>query len=222
MDPMNPSTDQPPAGVPAPGAVAPATGTPPPVWSMPPSPIAMPSVVAATPLAPARRRRDPLTILMVVAAFVALGGVGFAVGRVTAPTAAAATAGRGGFGNGSFNNPGGGSFTTGGNGATGLGRGGFGGGVALKGTITEATADHIILKLANGSTLTIPVDSSTTYHRQASATSGDIATGATVEVQLSAGGTPGVGTGQQPAASGAPGGVTRALGPASDITIVGQ
>ena len=123
MDPMNPSTDQPPAGVPAPGAVAPATGTPPPVWSMPPSPIAMPSVVAATPLAPARRRRDPLTILMVVAAFVALGGVGFAVGRVTAPTAAAATAGRGGFGNGSFNNPGGGSFTTGGNGATGLGRG---------------------------------------------------------------------------------------------------
>jgi hypothetical protein len=222
MDPMNPSTDQPPAGIPAPGAIPPGTGAPPPVWSMPPSPIQMPPVVPATPLAPARRRRDPLTILMVVAAFVALGGVGFAAGRVTAPAAAATTAGRGGFGNGSFNNPGTGSFTTGGNGAAGLGRGGFGGGVSLNGTITEATSDHITLKLANGSTLTIPVDSSTTYHRQASAASGDVTTGATVQVQLNAGGTPGVGIGQQPAASGAPGGATRALGPASDITIVGQ
>ena len=197
-----------------------ATDAPPPVWSMPPSPITMPPVVAATPPPPPRRRRDPLTILMVVAAFVALGGVGFAVGRVSAP-AAAATAGRGGLGNGTFNNPNGGSFTPGGNGFAGLGRGGLGG-VSLTGTITEVTADHIVLKLANGSTLTIPVNSSTAYHRQASATSGDVTTGATVQVQLNVGGTNGVGTGQQPAASGAPSDATRVLGPASDVTIVGQ
>jgi hypothetical protein len=190
---------------------------------MPPSPVSLPPLVPATPPAPVRRRRDPLTILMVVAAFVALGGVGFAVGRVTAPASAAATNGRGQFGNGTF--PGGsfapgGSFNPGGNGFAGAGRGGLGG-VALTGTITEVTADHIVLKLANGSSLTIPVNSSTAYHRQASATSTDVATGTTVQVQLSVGGTPGA-TGQQPDTSGAPGGGTRVLGPASDITIVGK
>lgn len=226
MDPMNPSTDQP-TGLPAPGAVPQAADVPPPVWSMPPSPVPLPPVVPAAPPAPVRKRRDPLTILMVVAAFVALGGVGFAVGRVTAPAAAAAANGRGQFGNGTFNFPNGGSFAPGGsfnpggNGLAGAGRGGLGG-VALTGTITEVTADHIVLKLANGSSITIPVNSSTAYHRQASATSTDVTTGTTVQVQLSAGGTPGVVVGQQPNASGAPGGATRELGPASDITIVGQ
>lgn len=229
MDPMNPSTDQPTGGLPASGAVPPAADVPPrsaadvppPVWSMPPSPVPLPPVVPAIPPAPTRRRRDPLTILMVVAAFVALGGVGFAVGRVTAPAAAAAANGRGQFGNGTFTNPGG-SFAPGDNGVAGFGRGGLSGGVALTGTITEVTADHIVLKLANGSTLTIPVNGSTAYHRQASATSSDVTTGTTVQVQLSVGGTNGTGVGQQPSASGAPGTATRVLGTASDITIVGQ
>ena len=236
MDPTNPTnqptgpapagqvpTDQPPAGFAAvPGAVPPEASTPP-VWSMPPAPVAMPPIVAATPGAPARRGRDPLTILMFAAAFVALGGVGFAAGRVTAPAAAvASTGGRGG--SGGFNFPGGGSFNPGGgNGAGGLGR--FGGGVSIQGTITETTADHITIKLANGSTVTIPVDSSTAYHRQASATSSDVQTGATVLVQLTAGGTTGRGQAPSdstaPGASGAPGAAAgRVIGTASDVTIV--
>jgi hypothetical protein len=229
MDPTNPPTSQTPTGQTpgafstAPSEVPPGSGVPP-VWSMPPAPLAMPPVVAVSPGVPAARRRDPLTILMFAAAFVALGGVGFAAGRVTAPAAAtASTGGRGG--NGGFNFPGGGSFNPGGgNGAGGLGR--FGGGVSIQGTITETTADHITIKLANGSSVTIPVDSSTAYHRQASATSSDVQTGATVLVQLTGGGANGRG-GQAPNGSGAPGasgapGTTtgRVVGTASDVTIV--
>lgn len=239
MEPMNRPTypgspDQPPGpgGEPAGPATtpgAPTSGLPgtspaadgiPPAWNLPPAPFPVPPVMPATsaPVAPAKRRRDPLTIVMVVAAFVALGGVGFAAGRVTAPAAAnTGTGGRGGNG-GAFNFPGG-SFTPGG------GNGGFGrlaGAVSITGTITEVTADHITLKLANGTSLTIPVDSNTAYHRQASASATDVTTGAQVQVQLSAGANGGGGGGQQPGASGAPSTGGRTLGPASDITIVGQ
>lgn len=232
MERMNRPTDPgfpdpPPAADPvgpamAPGALTPGIpGTPPattegvpPAWSLPPAPFAAPPVLPAMSApAAAKRRRDPLTILMVAAAFVALGGVGFAAGRVTAP--ATANAGRGGLGGGggAFAFPGG-SFAPGGNG--GLGR--IAGGVSLRGTITEVTADRITLKLANGSTVSIPVDSNTAYHRQASATATDVTTGTEVQVQLSAG-AGGGGGGQQPGASGAPGTGGR---PASDITIVGK
>ncbi len=240
MEPMNRPTypgspDQPPAPGTDPAAPTPALGaqpsgmpgTPPaaadgvpPAWNLPPAPFPVPPVMPAlsAPVAPAKRRRDPLTIVMVVAAFVALGGVGFAAGRVTAPTPAnAGTGGRGGNG-GAFTIPGG-SFAPGG------ANGGFGrlaGAVSITGTITEVTADHITLKLANGSSLTIPVDSNTAYHRQASASATDVTTGAQVQVQLSAGGNGGGGGGQQPGASGAPGTGGRTVGPASDITIVGQ
>ena len=163
-----------------------------------------------------KRRRDPLTIVMFVAAFVALAGVAFAVGRVTAPAATTtATGARGGNG---FNFPGG-SFNPG---AANGGTGGLGrfGGVSLRGTVTEATADHITLKLTNGTSLTIPVDANTAYHQQASATAGDVKSGTTVEVQVTAGGVAGGGVGAN--ASGAPGIGGRVLGPASDITIVTQ
>ena len=215
-DPVGPAT--------APGAQTPGLpGTPPaatdgipPAWNLPPAPFPLPPVLPAMSApAPAKRRRDPLTIVMVAAAFVALGGVGFAAGRVTAP--ATAIAGTGGRGNGTFVGPGG-SFAPGGNG--GFGR--FAGAVSITGTITEMTADHITLKLANGSTLTVPIDSNTAYHRQASASSTDVTTGAQVQVQLSAGANGGGGGGQQPGASAAPGTGGRTVGPASDITIVGQ
>ena len=241
MEPMNQPTfpgspDQPTGPDVEPGAAAsPAAGVPgvpgmppattdgmPPAWNLPPAPFPVaPVMPAISAPAPAKKRgRDPLTIVMVAAAFVALGGVGFAAGRVTAP--APANAGNGGRG-GQFGFPGG-SFTPGGSFAPG-GNGGFGriaGAVSITGTITEMTADHITLKLTNGSTITIPVDSNTAYHRQASASATDVTTGAQVQVQLSAGANGGGGGGQQPGASGAPGTGGRTVGPASDITIVGQ
>jgi hypothetical protein len=223
MDPTNQPTDPTYGGVPpAPGSTPGGPEAAPPVWSLPPAPFPVPPVLpAVSPPAPARRGRDPLTIVMVVAAFVALGGVGFAAGRVTAPAAAAA--GTGGRNGGAFDFPGGGSFTPGGNGANGLGR--FGGGVSVRGTITNATPGQITIKLANGSTVTIPVDSNTAYHREANASSSDVQTGTTVLVQLTQGGTTGDGgvshASGAPDASGAPGGPAgRALGTASDVTIV--
>jgi hypothetical protein len=220
MDPTNQPTDPMRAGLPpAPGAVPGGPDAAPPVWNLPPAPVPVAPVVPAMTAAPARRRRDPLTMIMFVAAFIALAGVGFAVGRVTAPAATATVGGRGGNG---FNFPNGGSFAPGASGAGGAGLGRFAGGVSIRGTITEVTADHITLKLTNGSTVTIPVDSNTAYHHQTSATSSDVTSGASVIVQLTAGVGGGGGGGLQPNASGAPGIGGRAVSPASDVTIVGQ
>ena len=223
MDPTNPSHDPNAAPGAAPGTGFDPAGSQPPVWSVPPMPVPPPIVSAPVKAGSGKRRRDPLTLVMFAAAFVAVGGVGFATGRVTAPAATVGTdAGR--FGNGNF--PGasfglGGSGTVGGNGGF-AGAGRFGG-VSLKGTVTEVTADHITLKLANGTTLSIPVDSGTTYHSQAAATASDVKAGVTVQVSLTQG-TGGVGPGTNPNASAAPGGngIGRSLGTASDITIVGQ
>ena len=222
MEPTNRPADPIIGGVPPVPGVNPAgADAPPPAWSMPPAPFPLPPVMPTAAAAPKKRGRDPLTLVMVGAAFVALAGVGFAAGRVTAPANTAAAGGGRGNG-GAFNFPGGGSFTPGGSFAPG-GNGGLGrvaGGVSIKGTITEVTADHISLKLANGTTVTIPVNSNTTYHQQTGATSSDVTSGTSVQVQLSAGLGGGGGGGQQPNASGAPSASGRAIGPASDITIV--
>ena len=104
--------------------------------------------------------------LLVVAALVAVGGVTFAVGRLTAPVAASAAArGNGGaaFGNGARPS-----------GAPGFGRqGGLGGvfaggsgGLSIRGTVASVTADTLTITLASGTTVQIPLEASTTYHRQ--------------------------------------------------------
>ena len=219
MDPTNQPTDPTPAGLPpAPRAIPGGSDAAPPVWNLLPAPVPVAPVVPVMTAAPTRRRRDPLTLVMFAAAFVALAGVGFAVGRVTAP--AAAPAGFGGRGGNGFNFPGG-SFDPTASGAAGAGLGRFAGGVSIRGTITEVTADHITLKLTNGSSVTIPVDTNTAYHHQTAATSSDVQSGASVIVQLTAG-VGGGGGGFQPNASGAPGIGGRAISPASDVTIVGQ
>ena len=147
------------------------------------------------------------TGILALAALVAIGGIAFAGGRLTAPAAAATTAGttgRQGFG---FN--GGAGASAGNGGGTGFANrlGGENGGVTLQGTVTAISSSSLSLKLANGTTVTIPIDSSTTYHRQQAATSTDVASGATVLVEVSgfggrAGGTAGTGggAGSSPAA----------------------
>jgi len=90
--------------------------------------------------------------------------------------------------------------------------------VSLQGTVTTVASDSITLQLANGQTLTIPVDSSTTYHSQAPATATDVTAGKTVIVQLSGGRFVGGGNGNGNG-NGA-GGQGRGLGAASSITVV--
>ena len=132
------------------------------------------------------------TGILALAALVAIGGVAFAGGRLTAPAAAATTAGttgRQGFG---FN--GGAAGTA--NGGAGVANrlGGENGGVTLQGTVTAISSSSLSLKLANGTTVTIPIDSATTYHRQQAATSTEVASGATVLVEVSGFGGRGAGT----------------------------
>jgi hypothetical protein len=155
-----------------------------------------------------------LNILVAIAALVAVGGVAFAGGRLTAPAAAAAGAGNGGrfFGpNASF---------APGQGGRQPGFGGFGGGfgsanLSIKGTVTGVTPTSITLELANGGTITLGVDGSTTYHQQESASASKVSKGQQVIVQLAGRG----GGGAGPGSSGAPAGSGAPTGTASDITI---
>jgi hypothetical protein len=164
-------------------------------------------------IAPAKKADRTFTILLAVGLLIAVGGVTFAVGRITAPAAAATTRGNGGFGNGGFANGG-----AGGTGAAGLGRGGFGGGVLVTGTVDSISGTTMTLKEANGSTVTVNLAGTTTYHAQAAATSADVTTGKQVQVEVQiAGGFGGQGVpGASPGADASP--VPGASAPTRTIT----
>jgi preprotein translocase subunit YajC len=159
-------------------------------------------------------KQDKTTIaLLLVAALVAIGGIGFAAGRVTAGSTAPANngglTGRGG-GTGGFVRPSlapGQTFDAGqfagGNGGVGR-NGGIAGGVT--GTVVSVDGSTMTVKLANGTTVTVDLSGSTTYHTATSATSGDVKAGAQVTVSIDTAAL--VGETPNPSASGGLGGRT--------------
>ena len=204
--------------------IAPTGGSDPfdrPVASAPvgASPVAAASVGAA-PMRGKGRSGMLVNVLLAVALVVAVGGVAFAVGRVTAPatTATGRTGfganGQGGFGPNASGAPGGGF-----NGGLGAGN------VSIQGTVTAVSADSITIQLASGQSITIPTTAQTTYRESQASTAAAVTSGKTVIVQLPAGrgafgngnGNGNGGQGGGPNASGAPG---RTLGPASTITVI--
>jgi hypothetical protein len=134
---------------------------------------------------PAKQDRTTMALLF-VAALVAVGGIGFAFGHLTAPgaTAAANPSGRG-FGGRAFAslapgqtlNPG--QF---GAGAAGRGLGGVAGGVS--GTVQSVTGSTITIQEANGTVVTIDLSGTTTYHSAAAASPSDVKVGTSVTVQI--------------------------------------
>ena len=170
---------------------------------------------------PPARRANSVTVLLVVSAMVALGGVAFAVGRVT-------STGQGGTGqttvNGANGAPGANGLPAFGPNASGqpddaFGRrdGGFGGAATISGTVVSVTSSSITVQLANGQTVTVATGSSTTYHAQTAATSRDVTQGATVTVKTSGSGNlpnPGSSAGASPGTAGS---LT-----ATDVTINGK
>jgi hypothetical protein len=154
-----------------------------------------------------------LNVILVFAVVVAVGGVAFAIGRNTAPVAAASARGNGLFGNGNFAR---GSFEPGASGAPG---GGFLGGLRgdggfnLSGTVQSVTGDTLTITTANGQTLEFTLGADTTYSTKAPATAGDIKTGSKVEVQLQLGA-----GGFRPNASAAPS--AGPVGTAGSVTVV--
>jgi hypothetical protein len=185
-----------------------------------------PAVTPVTPVRGPSRRRGVVDVVLVVAAIFAIGGVGFALGRVTAPASQAIAAGGGRFGGGG-QLPGGGQVGNGGGatgqGGFGAGAGGFlgagGAGITITGQVTEITEDHVTLKLASGQTIQIAVNASTAYHTQAAASVSDVTTGSTVQVQVTRG--PGTGgTGNGGTGNGGTGTGRLNLGAASSVTVV--
>ena len=135
----------------------------------------LPAPAAAT---PRRRSSRVLDLALAGAAIIAIGGVAFAIGRVTA--AAPATAG---FapGGATIVRPGG-SFDPG----TGPGpRFALGGGLTIDGTVTAIDADSITVKTADGEERTFDLDGSTTYREATDATASDVSVGDDVSVKVS-------------------------------------
>lgn len=155
-----------------------------------------------------------LNALLALAAVVAIGGIAFAIGRTTAPAAAADPRGAfpGGFPNGSFAPNA--SFAPGASGFPGGqgGIGGLGGGITISGKVQSVSADTLTIETKAGQTIELSLDQDTTYHRKADGAAADVTTGSTVEVQIDFAG--GVG---RPAASADSSGP---LGTASSVTVV--
>jgi preprotein translocase subunit YajC len=122
-------------------------------------------------------------VLLLIAAFVAVGGIGFALGHLTAPaTSGAANPSMGrGFGGARPSLAPGQSFAPGG-GAAGSGLGGVSGGVS--GTVQSIDGSTMTVQLANGTTVTVDLTGSTTYHSETPASAGDVKVGSSVVVQI--------------------------------------
>jgi hypothetical protein len=179
-----------------------------------PEPVAPePAPVVRPRVPPSQRRSIGTSLVLGLAAVVAVGGLAFAAGRLTAPAAAAATGfnrtNGGGFGNGEFPRASGAPGAFGGL----RGAGGFG----IQGTVTAVASDHLTLQLANGTTLTIPLTSSTTYHQQTTGSASDVQVGKQVQVQLERNASGSGGAGATPGTGGTP-----SLGAASSVTVLGQ
>ena len=173
-----------------------------------------------TPVRPAARPRSGriLNAVLGVAVALAIGGVAFAAGRLTAPAAAAGAFGNGGpgqfFGNGNGNGNGNGGNRGNGQG----GAGGFlaGGGITLEGTVESIDATTLTLKTASGQTIQIALGGTTTYHAQSDASASDVTTGKTVLVRLDGRG----GFRGGPQSTAGTGGGTTSNATASDVTVV--
>ena len=170
-----------------------------------------------TPLpVPVKRRSSGnrwLNMLIAVAVLVFVGGVTFAVGRMTAPAQAA------GPGNGQFpglgNGQNGGRFPTGSFDPGQFAGAGLGD-RTITGIVTSTDGSTMTLTTAAGQTLTVNVSGST-YHAQTAASARDVSQGTSVHVTVQGGlGFPGGGPGASPGT-----GATQTL-TASDVTIVGH
>lgn len=177
-----------------------------------PASFATQPVVPTGPRAPLVKPKSSsraLNAVLAIAAVVAVGGIAFAIGRTTAPVAAADPRGAfgGGFPNGSFA-----PDASGGPGA--FPGGGLGRGVPLSGTVESLTPDLLTITTDSGQTIQISLDTDTGYHAKSDATSADIAVGSTVEVEVEVDFGAGLG---QANASADP---STVLGPATDVTVV--
>lgn len=140
-----------------------------------------------------------VSLALATAIAVAIGGIGFAAGRMTAPASVGGASGGRTFGGGQLPGqganqaPGGqapNGFSGGGSfrGDDGFGdglRGVLGaGGLSVQGTVQSVEGGVLTLRLASGQAIQVALGSTTTYHAEAAASSSDVKTGGTVIVRL--------------------------------------
>lgn len=148
---------------------------------------------AARPTAAKRGNARLLNLALGGALVLAIGGVAFAAGRMTAPATAGTGLPRGqNFGNGALP---GSSGAPGGPGGFGGFGGAGGGGASVEGTVESISGTTLTLKTADGQTIQIALSDTTTYHAQTDATSDAVAAGGKVLVRIGFRGTPGTGNG---------------------------
>jgi hypothetical protein len=149
-----------------------------------------------------------LNVVLGIALVLAIGGIAFAAGRLTAPPR--------GFANGL--GPGG-QVVNGKPGGDGQGKQGglfASGGPTLEGTVESVTNTMITIKTADGQSIQVALNGSTTYHAQTDATSSDVAAGGKVQLRLDVGSFGGAnGNGNDKGNGGTGGGPT-----ARDVTVV--
>jgi hypothetical protein len=150
------------------------------------------AVTSRGPYSSAPRRANSVTTLLLVSSMIALAGVAFATGRVTATgqsgtgqttTSINGANGQNGVPNFAPNASGVPNFNFGGR-----GEGPNGAGGTVTGTVTSVTSTSITVTLANGQTETVALGLSTTYHTQAAGTSGDVTQGSTVTIRTTGSG----------------------------------
>lgn len=134
-------------------------------------------------VAPTRRTSRVLDIALALAAVLAIGGVAFAAGRLTAPAGAGPAFARGLAPDGTVVTPDG-SFDPNGPKPGGVA---LNGGLAIDGEVTAIDGDSITLKLADGQEMTFKLEDTTTYHEAADASSADVAVGDDVSVKVTGG-----------------------------------
>jgi hypothetical protein len=140
-----------------------------------------------SPASPARKQDRATIALLVIAAMVATGGIGFALGHITAPSGSTANPGTQPFASGrGFPGAGrslapGETFNPGQFGNGGLRIGGGGG---VSGTVQSVSGSTITILMSDGQSVTIDLTGNTTYHGETSASASEVAIGSTVTVQV--------------------------------------
>ena len=161
-----------------------------------PAPLATERVLVTPAVARKSRSGSALNVVLGGALVLAVAGVAFATGRMTAPAPTGLAGGQ------LPNGRPGGQVITGADGKPAGGPAGLvSGGPTIEGTVESVTATTLTIKTASGETVQIALDDTTTYHAQSDASSDDVATGGKVLVRVNLRAPGGSGSVTNPSAS---------------------
>ena len=145
-----------------------------------PDTVSPPAVPAPSPGSGRPKKQDRTTLaLLLVASLIAVGGVGFALGHVTATSSTSSSARPSGLGGRSFA-----SLAPGQTFGPDQFGGARAGAAAISGTVQSFDGTNLVLVEANGGSVTIEIAGTTTYHNETAASASQITAGTAVTVAI--------------------------------------